>query len=428
MNTGKVGETQDKDFEWVSGQLAAAHCMVEICETVFCQGEDVTTWVCRNNEGRVMRKTPEEEKVRSVSKALEYFFEKRKRENGGMGLIAYAGTNSGRIPITTDLYEELVLQRGFRSRYRYLQSPCDSSPSHQIYLLRFESKDNLFHSSFSIHKKSGLVPAHDLRLYYKMLVPCRLILESLQMSRKWKVWVLEIELSMRINGDPVIIDTRLCRVERCLTAKTAYFNSRKSRVKLRVQTPANLSKDKSMSDTKVTGESDSDKSILPTVPRLAMNLVPHHSDFKELLVRKFAKTHRKVIKDIDELYTEMEEKLLNDGEVEVKMKRRTRKEGSMKFEVSPLHLQDKVEVKPLKPQVLEPAEDGKLQGVEVRRMVTRMTRVKAFKTCSSLDRLLHLQNHREKRLSTERGYHRSTYSLPGTTRIYRFTKTSHYVI
>lgn len=402
---------EEKDFEWVAGQLAASHAALQICETIFLQSDEVVAWVFSTSEGRVSRKSPEEEKIRSCSQALEYFYGYRKRENGGKGLIAYAMSSGGRVSIDDLKYEELISLRSSYSRYRYLQRP-NPAPQ-QLYLLRLEAKDGLYNSAFSIRKKAGLRPATDLRLYYKMLIPCKLLVEAVQMNRKWRVLVVEIELIVSENGDPWITDTRLCRVQRCSPFPRNYM---KKSIVLKVETPVNLRKDMSFSNVSEQSEMSREDWLLP-VPRrqgISSHLQAYHPCFKEVLARQFAKSQRRIVRNIEELFTEMEEKVLKEPE-NVKKPILTKRENSVHFDSSLFHTHDPPSL-PRERQTLCPQPLSHFPSPLPPRSKHLSKPMKCMRT-SSLDRLISTKSHWETRLSR----------TGSVSRVYRFIKTSHTV-
>jgi hypothetical protein len=409
MIPSNVGE--EKDFEWVAGQLAASHVFLKVCETIFLQSDEVVSWVYSTAEGRVSRKSPEEEKTRTFGQALEYFYGYRKRENGGKGIISYAMSSGGRASIDDLKYEELISMRSSYSRYHYLQSPSSKATTQQLYLLRLEAKDGLYSSTFSIRKKAGLRPATDLRLYYKMLIPCKLLVEAVQMSRKWRVLVIEIELIVNENGDPWIADTCLCRVQRCSPFPRNYT---KKSIALKVQTPINLLKDISISNASEQNDISLEDWLLP-VPRrqvVSSHLQAYHPCFKELLARQFAKSQRRIVRNIDELFTEIEEKVLKETE-NVKKPLLTKRENSLHFDSTLFHTHDPPSI-PREKQTPQPMSHFPSPLPLRSKRISKP--VRCIRT-SSLDRLICTKSHRETRLSR----------VGSVNRIYRFIKTSHTV-
>lgn len=424
MNASNVGE--NKDFEWVAGQLAACHAALPLCETVFLLSEEVTSWVCSNSEGRVSRKSPEEEKVRTFAQTLEYFYSLRKRERGGTGVISYALLSSGRLHVDDLKYEEWITLKSVYSRCRYLQGPVSKTVLPQAYILRLEGKDGLYTSSFSLKRKAGLRPVSDLRLFYKLLIPCKILVQALQITRKWRVLVVETELTLNDNGDPWISDIRLCRVQRC--SPSLQGRGGKNALTVKVETPVNLLKDKSFSSLSHHSESSREDWLLPAAPRLTLssNLQAYHPDFKEVLVRQFAKSQRRVVRDFEELFNELEEKQLKEAESPFKAhhSRLSKREKSLHFDLSLLPPNPPSIPQQKRPFAFHLQALSMLPNPAVYRAKRPVKAARSIRTFS-LDRLISTKSHREVRLETQGMKQRKSEGSLSGKRVYRFIKTSH---
>ena len=344
-------------------------------------------------------------------------------------MISYALMSSGRLNVDDLKYEEWTALKGAYSRCHCLQGPVSKAVLPSVYILRLEGKDGVFTSTFSLKRKVGLRPVNDLRLFYKLLIPCKMLVEAVQVTRKWRVLVVETELTLSDNGDPWITDIHLCRVQRCSLSLHSRVGNKP--LAMKVATPVNLLKDRSISSLSHHSESGLEDWLLPAAPRLTLssNLQAYHPDFKEVLVRQFAKSQRRIVKDVEKLFNEIEEKVLKEAESPLKTQksRLSKREKSLHFDMSLFHTQDPPSIPKKRhspiPHV-QPQRPSEFPSPTAYRS-KRPVRVARCTRTFSLDRLISTKSHREVRLESERMLHRKSEGSLNGQRVYRFIKTSH---
>ena len=336
---------EEKDFFWLCSHLTTTPMPLPFIETIFLTKDEVTLWVFPTGTGSLQKRNFTEEAVSFVQDAIGYFKAKRERETTGVGPVCVANVKGVRMIVDDDKVEEIISSYGTLGRSGYLQAPTDRLDFSSLYVVSLEAKDDQFISNFFIRKKT-LHPAHNSRLFYKLLVFSKMLISALEVGKRKKVAALEIEFTVNDREDIWISGCGACKLISIHPVKSANPSPKpvkgteatkpkremKALASVRVCTPLQLLRD---SDSDLVPEAAKPAQSLPAadpsrgglpmggmgaMATRAMKTPPvrgpfYNQNFREIIAKAYAKTRKRVALDIEEIFGDMDASFLKDDEV-----------------------------------------------------------------------------------------------------------------
>ena len=351
-------ETEAKDFSWICSTVASASAALPLYETIFLHQDEVYLWIAPSQAG-IQRKNFQEEGVSSLADALGVLKSRRDRENPQSTQICTAMIKGSRVTVDEDKLEELSTPRGSLGRCTALQPAFERMDAAAIYLVRLENKDGFFASNFWQRRRGLLTPATNDRLYYKLLVYCKIIISTMVSIKRRKVASLELEFLANDRGEIWVIGAVECTLYVSVSPKTVPITPKQAKnvestpkskrelkplTAFRISTPEQLLKDSDIESKDVippmnqptspaeTAETKASPVLTPSpslpimLPQLVVlssrstraspvrNNLFSNPHFKEIITRNYAKTHKKFADDLDQLFLDMEANYLAEEE------------------------------------------------------------------------------------------------------------------
>lgn len=337
---------EEKDFAWVCATLSAAEARVPVPETVFISKGEVSLWIYPSPTDVLQRRLFPDTAVPSLSQAVQHFEAMHSHEHLSSSTICLVNTKGSLIALTEDRIEEAKAQHGVFSRCSYIQLPISSQTTLLFYLIRLDLLEGKYRSSFSI-RRTVTRPCSDQRIYAKLISYVKIVLKTLEMSRKRRVEKLELEFFVSIEGE-----VWLCNCPICILGPLSRNNSHKGDISLFPDNPKANSLFKGLQFqprvcTPLQFQSPASPSLLsPTLPSQSrpvskpglnprtnsqsLVMLPpsssgkrgntgfYHPNFIEILAKRYAKTNNWLSEDFQTIFRDMDSKLLQIEESPLK--------------------------------------------------------------------------------------------------------------
>ena len=202
---------EERDFAYLCSVLSTAGAKVPLQETFFFSKEEVSLWVVSSKAGSVRRVVQTEEPIKAPGEVVRYFEGVRSQETPGNPTVCVGNVKGVRLPVTEEKIEEASSLRGAFSRCSYMQKPLDDKPVSLLHVLKIELQGSCYTSWFLLRRNSTK-HCSDQRLYYKLLVIVKIVLRSLEMVRRRRVAQLELEFYLGSDGDVRLCGCPFCKL------------------------------------------------------------------------------------------------------------------------------------------------------------------------------------------------------------------------
>ena len=343
---------EEKDFAWVCSTLSAAEARVPVPETVFISKGEVALWVYSSPRDVLQRRVFQDTEVPSLAQAVQHFEAMHSHEHSSNSTICLVNAKGSLITLTEDRIEEAKAQHGAFSRCSYIQQPISSQSTLLFYLIRLDLLEGKYRSSFST-RRTVTRPCSDQRIYAKLISYVKIVLKTLEMSKKRRVEQLELEFFVSKEGEVWLCNCPVCLFGPSLLSRNnphkgdislfpespkAYSPSNSLFKALKVQprvctplqfqcpalpqasllSPIVTSQSRPVSKPGLRTNSQSLVMLPPSSSEKRKNTGFYHPNFIEILAKRYAKTNNWLSEDFESIFRDMDSKLLQIEESPLK--------------------------------------------------------------------------------------------------------------